>query len=58
MMIEDGDLFDLRQKSLINLLDIGSGKGTSLTKSSRWRRHNREHEPSPHAQPMTHDFSF
>lgn len=45
MMIEDGDLFYLRQKTLINLLYIGPGQGTSLTKRSPVQPPDQEHTP-------------
>ena len=32
VMIKDGDLFDLRQQALVDLLHVGAGQWTRLTR--------------------------
>jgi hypothetical protein len=52
VMIKDGDLFDLREQSLVDLLHVGTGQWTRLTRSHRRQSTNRQQQqrlnPSPH----------
>ncbi len=58
-MIEDRNLFDLWQKSLIDLLHVWSGKRPGLTQHTHGERANRNHtEPDSLGRCNSHAVSW